>query len=176
MKTLLSISNPILNLSELPTRKPKIPSFQPFTTTTIKHKFKPHASAKGFSTSNGSMERTSKKANEDNNKKNKKNDDNDEIPQEVYNRMIKRILISVGFPMGLGLAFLQLFGVLKENQIWDVPLWIPFITTLFTFGASALGIAYGSLSTSFDAERKESLLGLEEVQRNWVEMWKQEEE
>ncbi|XP_054784922.1 uncharacterized protein PAM68-like [Prosopis cineraria] len=175
MKTLIFASNPILHLSELPTRKPKIAYFQTIPITTIKHEFKPHANPKGFSSvSNGSIETTSKKANDDNNKK--KNDENDEIPQEVFNRMIVRILVSVGLPMGLGLAFLHIFGVLKENQLWDVPLWLPFTTTLFTFGASALGIPYGSLSTSFDAGRKESLLGLEEVQRNWLEMWKEEDQ
>ncbi|KAI9085188.1 hypothetical protein K1719_032821 [Acacia pycnantha] len=178
MKTLIFSSNPIFNLSEPPTRKLKIPSFQSTNTNTIvKHKFKPHTNAKGFSASDGSIKTTSKKANDnDDNNKKKKNDEDDEIPQEVYNRMIVRILVSVGLPMGLGLAFLQIFGVLKEKQIWDVPLWLPFTTSLFTFGASALGIAYGSLSTSFDAERKESLLGFEEVQRNWVEMWKEENE
>lgn len=78
--------------------------------------------------------------------------------------------------MGLGLAFLHLFGELKEHQVWEAPLWLPFTTTFLTFGASALGIAYGTLSTSLDAERKGSVLGLEEVQRNWVEMWKEEDE
>ncbi|XP_028792193.1 uncharacterized protein PAM68-like [Neltuma alba] len=140
MKTLIFASNPILHLSEPPIRKPKTQTFQPSITTTIlKDKFKSHANAKGFSASNGSIGSTNKKANEENNKK--KNDDNDEIPQEVYNRMIVRILVSVGLPMGLGLAFLQIFGVLKEKQLWDVPLWLPFNNNSVNIGASALGIA-----------------------------------
>ncbi|KAK2366790.1 protein PAM68, chloroplastic [Trifolium repens] len=89
-------------------------------------------------------------------------------------RIIGRILFSVLVPMALGLSFLHLYGELKEREIWNGPLWIPFLTTLVTFGASALGIAYGVLSTSLDAEREGSLLGFQEVEKNWVEMWQQE--
>lgn len=76
--------------------------------------------------------------------------------------------------MATGLALLHLFGVVKEQNLWDAPLWLPFLTTLITFGASTLGIAYGTLSASWDPKKKGSLLGLEEAQRNWVEMWKEE--
>ncbi|GAU39454.1 hypothetical protein TSUD_290200 [Trifolium subterraneum] len=77
--------------------------------------------------------------------------------------------------MGLGLSFLHLYGELKEREIWDAPLWIPFITTLVTFGASSVGIAYGVLSSSLDAEREGTLLGFQEIEKNWVEMWQQED-
>ncbi|KAL1059530.1 hypothetical protein V6Z11_1Z031600 [Gossypium hirsutum] len=102
-----------------------------------------------------------------------KNED-EKIPQVVFERMIARILVSVGVPMATGLALLHLFGVAKEQNLWDAPLWLPFLTTLITFGASTLGIAYGTLSASWDPKKKGSLLGLEEAQRNWVEMWKEE--
>ncbi|OAY30327.1 uncharacterized protein PAM68-like [Manihot esculenta] len=109
-------------------------------------------------------------------KQNTNSDDDDEIPEEVVYRVIKRILVSVGAPMALGLALLKFFGTVKEQGIWDVPLWLPFTTTFLTFGTSALGIAYGALSTSLDPNEKGSLLGIEEVQQNWVEMWKEEDE
>ncbi|KAE8705295.1 Detected protein of unknown function [Hibiscus syriacus] len=102
------------------------------------------------------------------------NSEDDEIPQVVFERMISRILVSVGVPMATGVALLHLFGEAKDRNLWDVPLWLPFLTTLLTFGASTLGIAYGTLSSSWDSERKDSLLGLEEAQRNWVELWKEE--
>ena len=57
---------------------------------------------------------------------------------------------------------------------FDVPLWLPFLTTFITFGASTPGIAYGTLSARWDPEKKGSFLGLEKAQRNWVEMWKEE--
>ncbi|EEF49047.1 conserved hypothetical protein [Ricinus communis] len=101
--------------------------------------------------------------------------DDEELPKEVVNRVIKRILVSVGVPMALGLAFLKFFGSVREQGIWDVPVWIVFATTFLTFGTSALGIAYGALSASLDPNKKGSLLGFEEVQENWVEMWKEED-
>ncbi|KAL3837665.1 hypothetical protein ACJIZ3_022256 [Penstemon smallii] len=89
--------------------------------------------------------------------------------------MIPRILFYVGVPLVFGFALLQVFGLLKEGGFWDVPIWLPFSTTFLTFGASALGIAIGSLSTSLDAEKEGSLLGLEQLEKNWDEMWKEED-
>ncbi|KAJ1404403.1 PAM68-like [Sesbania bispinosa] len=179
MKTLLCASNPSLYLTKSSPRKPKFPPFHPTTTEKLSyhHPFstlKPLASAKGFSSSRPSIVESDvtgkrKPSRRDNN-------EDDEIPREVFYRIIRRILFSVGVPMGLGLAFLHLYGELKDRQIWDAPLWVPFMTTLLTFGASALGIAYGTLSTSLDAEREGSFLGLDEVQKNWVEMWQEDQD
>ncbi|CAN1267580.1 Uncharacterized protein PAM68-like [Linum perenne] len=90
--------------------------------------------------------------------------------------MTARIFVAVGAPMGLGLGLLSLIGYVKERNIVDVPMWVPFLTTLFTFTVSIMGIAYGGLSTSLDKDRKGSLLGIEEAKMNWGEMWKEEEE
>lgn len=110
-------------------------------------------------------------------RKNDNEDDDDEkIPQAVFDRMIVRILFFVGVPMGIGVALLNLFGAVKAQRSWDVPVWLPFLTTFIFFGASALGIAYGTLSTSWDEEKKGSLLGLEEAQQNWVDMWMEEDD
>uniref|UniRef100_A0A7N0V368 Uncharacterized protein n=1 Tax=Kalanchoe fedtschenkoi TaxID=63787 RepID=A0A7N0V368_KALFE len=100
-------------------------------------------------------------------------DDEDEIPKAVMERMSVRIVASVVTPMGLGLGFLSVFGALRDQNVWDVPLWVPVATSFFTFGASALGIPYGALSTSWDPDTKGSFLGLEQLERNWVELWKQ---
>ncbi|KAF2315562.1 hypothetical protein GH714_040070 [Hevea brasiliensis] len=131
-----------------------------------------HGNAKGFASSKPPLtEDGTRNINEQNN-----SDHDDEIPKEVFNRITKRILVSVGAPMAPGLAVLKFFGTVKEQGIWDVPLWLPFTTTFLTLGTSALGIAYGALSTSLDPNKKGSLLGLEEAQRNWAEMWKEEDE
>ncbi|KAF2312224.1 hypothetical protein GH714_028604 [Hevea brasiliensis] len=98
-------------------------------------------------------------------KQNSNSDEDEEIPNEVFNRIIKRILVSVGAPMALGLAFLMFFGAAKEQGIWDVPLWIPFTTTFLTFGTSALGIAYGALSTSLDPNKRVRYSGLKRPSR-----------
>ncbi|KAK7315141.1 hypothetical protein VNO77_33673 [Canavalia gladiata] len=176
MKTLICASNPALYLSKFsPPWKPKFPTFYP--AEKLNHPLstiKPHASTKGFSSSRPSSVEESDVTN---NKKpiRGKNNGDDELPKEVMYRITGRILFAVGVPMGLGLAFLHLFGELKDAQVWDAPLWVPFLTTFLTFGASTIGIAYGALSTSLDAEKKGSFLGLEQVQKNWVEMWQEED-
>ncbi|KAL6123178.1 hypothetical protein ACLB2K_075701 [Fragaria x ananassa] len=134
------------------------------------HHIQPHAnSSKGFG--NNTPAATMK---ERPSSKNPKNDD--EIPQVVTERMLVRIVAAVGLPLATGIAFLNVFEYIKENHLWDVPVWLPFLTTLLTFGTSALGIAYGALSTSWDAEKKGSILGFEEAQKNWVDMWREEDE
>ncbi|KAJ8773180.1 hypothetical protein K2173_028357 [Erythroxylum novogranatense] len=102
------------------------------------------------------------------------NSDEEEIPEEIFYRMIRRILVAVGVPMGLGLALLYVFGVVREQNLWEVPMWLPFSTTFITFGASLFGIVYGALSTSLDPNNKGSVLGLEEAQKHWDEMWEEE--
>ncbi|XP_010482653.1 PREDICTED: uncharacterized protein PAM68-like [Camelina sativa] len=101
-------------------------------------------------------------------------DDDPPIPQEVFERMMGRIVVSVGTPLGLGVAILKILEVVKDRHVWDVPLWVPFLTTLVTFGSSALGIAYGSLSTNLDPTKTNSVFGLKEAKENWVEMWKED--
>lgn len=76
--------------------------------------------------------------------------------------------------MGIGLVLLQVFSILKESNLLNLPNWVPFLTTFVTFGSSSLGIAYGTLSTSWDPEDKGSVLGFDEAKRNWVEMWKED--
>ncbi|KAK9045183.1 hypothetical protein V6N11_059072 [Hibiscus sabdariffa] len=174
MKTLLSLETQHFYLPNPSPRDPRTPTLLPSIIKTQKQNqpsstWKLHANAKGFSGTPRPRD-TAK----DKNNKNKSNNEDDEIPQVVFERMIRRILVSVGVPLATGVALLNLFGEAKDRNLWDVPLWLPFLTTLITFGASTLGIAYGTLSSSWDAERKGSLLGLEEAQRNWVEMWKEE--
>ncbi|KAA8539963.1 hypothetical protein F0562_026655 [Nyssa sinensis] len=138
-----------------------------------------HAGAKGF---NGASANTQKEKSTSKETVSRKSfgsddgDDDDKIPEVVMERMIVRILSYVGVPLITGIAFLQVFGIVKEQNLWDVPLWLPALTTFITFGASALGIAYGTLSTSWDPEKKGSVLGFEEAQKNWVEMWREEED
>ncbi|KAH0465227.1 hypothetical protein IEQ34_005330 [Dendrobium chrysotoxum] len=100
-------------------------------------------------------------------------DDDDEIPQEVFDRMIRRVLFYVGTPMVTGLALLYVLSLLKEHGLYDVPGWLPLTTILISFGTSGLGIGLGTLSTSWDPEVEGSLLGFEEAKKNWPVMWKE---
>ncbi|KAL0304329.1 UNVERIFIED_CONTAM: putative protein PAM68-like [Sesamum radiatum] len=106
-----------------------------------------HGGAKGFTGVAKGRETIARKSNYT-----ERNEEFEEMTEVVWERMISRILVSVGVPLGIGFA-LQAFGVLKEQEVWDVPKWLPFLTTFITFGASALGIAYGSLSTSLEQRK-----------------------
>ncbi|XP_065869212.1 uncharacterized protein PAM68-like [Euphorbia lathyris] len=101
-------------------------------------------------------------------------EDEEEIPRDVFNRLILRVCVCVGVPMVLGYGFLSIFGALRE-QGYDVPKWMPFLSSFLTFGASCFGIPYGALSTSLDPDRKGSVLGFDEAQKHWVEMWEEED-
>lgn len=180
MKTLVCLQQPNLHIIKPSPWHPRAPTLHPIATKDLNlppRTWKLHAEAKGFGVApstalgkkTGQKETVPRKNSEN-------NDDDEKIPQVVFDRIIVRILFFVGAPLGLGVALLNLFGVVKDQHLWDVPAWLPFLTTFFTFGASALGIAYGTLSTSWDAERKGSLLGLEEAKQNWVDMWKEEED
>jgi len=133
--------------------------------------WKLHAQAKGFGAKEGN-ENAPKLSTK---KQGRGEEDEDPIPQVVFDRMIRRIVASVGVPLVVGVLLLKLFDLLKENHVLQVPLWIPFITTFVTFGSSVLGVAYGSLSTSWDPEEEGSFLGLEQATQNWTEMWQEDE-
>ncbi|CAN6564872.1 unnamed protein product [Malus baccata var. baccata] len=168
MKTLIFFSQPSLSPSSSSPWKPKTLTFHPRTLQNQSHPKRSFGSVQPATTKETP---TSK-----NSGKNDNNDGDEEVPQVVFERMLVRIIAAVGLPLATGFAFLKFFDAVKENHLWDVPLWLPFFTTLLTFGTSALGIAYGALSTSWDAEKKGSVLGLEEAQSNWVEMWREEDE
>ncbi|XP_042491135.1 uncharacterized protein PAM68-like [Macadamia integrifolia] len=137
------------------------------------------AEAKGFGGKSLTVSESNKKSQRDNVKNTGRNsgeDDNDTIPEVVFERMIVRILFFVGSPMAMGLAMLQVFDKLKEQEVWDVPLWLPFLMVSLAFGTSGVGLAYGTLSSSWDPDKKGSFLGWEEAQKNWPELWKEENE
>lgn len=98
----------------------------------------------------------------------------DELPQVVFDRILRRILFTVGVPMASGVALLNVYDALKRGGGAEVPSWVQLLTILLSFGTSALGIAYGTLSASWDPEKEGSLLGVDEAWTNWPELWKEE--
>uniref|UniRef100_A0A0A9GFL2 Uncharacterized protein n=1 Tax=Arundo donax TaxID=35708 RepID=A0A0A9GFL2_ARUDO len=101
-------------------------------------------------------------------------DDDDELPQPVFDRILRRIMFTVGVPMASGVALLSVYDALERGQGVEVPSWLPLLTILVAFGTSALGIAYGTLSTSWDPEKEGSLLGIDEARANWPVLWAEE--
>ncbi|KAF5743502.1 hypothetical protein HS088_TW08G00086 [Tripterygium wilfordii] len=178
METLLCSQKPPLHAPQIPpTSEPNTsPILNPTAKQTPTHdpkSWKLQANAKGFAGRSPAKGRPKKP---ETTVRHRTSEDDDEIPKEVFYRIIKRILVSVGVPMALGLLSLQIFGVIIEQKLWDVPRWVPILATLLTFGSSTIGLAYGALSASLDPEKKGSVLGLEEAQQNWAEMWRDDEE
>lgn len=101
-------------------------------------------------------------------------DDDDELPQPVFDRILRRIAFTVGLPMASGVALLNVYDALKRGQGVVVPSWVPLLTILVAFGTSALGIAYGTLSASWDPNKEGSLLGIDEARANWPVLWQEE--
>uniref|UniRef100_A0A0E0LB18 Protein PAM68, chloroplastic n=1 Tax=Oryza punctata TaxID=4537 RepID=A0A0E0LB18_ORYPU len=93
------------------------------------------------------------------------------IPEVVTNRMMRRVGVSVGAPLAVGVAFLPAFYYLKTAARVDVPTWIPFGVSFVFFGAALLGVSYGIVSASWDPAREGSLLGWNEARRNWPVFW-----
>ena len=100
--------------------------------------------------------------------------DDDELPQPVFDRILRRIAFTVGLPMASGVALLNVYDALKRGQGVVLPSWVPLLTILVAFGTSALGIAYGTLSASWDPDKEGSLLGIDEAQANWPVLWQEE--
>ncbi|XP_043718107.1 uncharacterized protein PAM68-like [Telopea speciosissima] len=168
METLFCLGIPPLHLKRAsPFCTERSPTLL-FTQRTLKLQ----AEAKGFGGDSVTVSEN-KRSQRDNNGE---DDENDTIPEVIFERMMVRILFFVGSPMGIGLAMLQVFDKLKEQEVWDVPLWLPFLMASLAFGTSGVGLAYGTLSTSWDPEKKGSLLGWIEAQQNWPELWKEEKE
>ncbi|KAG6504321.1 protein PAM68, chloroplastic-like [Zingiber officinale] len=93
------------------------------------------------------------------------------IPEAVTNRMMRRMGVSIGIPLFVGLLFFPFFYYLKAVAKLDVPSWVPVLVSFFFFGASLLGISYGIVSASWDPLREGSFLGWTEAQRNWPVFW-----
>ncbi|KAJ6738417.1 hypothetical protein OIU74_003383 [Salix koriyanagi] len=149
MNTLVCSQKSPLYLANFSPWKPMAPSIIPTsiqkTLNNPPSTWKAQANAKGFGSTPPSVQETSIK-------KTSSDADDEKIPEEVMYRIIKRVLASVGAPMALSFASMQLIG------------------------ASVCGIAYGALSTSMDPNEKGSFLGFEQIQKNWVEMWREEDE
>ncbi|XP_031117322.1 uncharacterized protein PAM68-like [Ipomoea triloba] len=176
MKTLIALQHPFLYLpkpipstqriSLLPHETAnKNPNFNRMRARKLQAK-----AAKGF----GGAPATKSKRKADSDEEGE--DEDEKLPEDVWNRITRRILFYVGAPMATGLVLVQILGTVKERGIWDVPNWVPILTIFVFLSASTLGVAYGALSASWVSDREGSALGFEEAQRNWAEMWREDDD
>jgi len=88
------------------------------------------------------------------------------IPQQVTDRMLKRITTFSGIPLLFGFSTGPIFYGLKVFAHADVAPWQFFLASTATFGAALVGITYGVLSASWEPSREGTFWGLEEFKTN----------
>jgi len=95
-------------------------------------------------------------------------------PQVVVDRMFRRMLVSAGAPVLLGLLLLPAFWYARVVAKIEYPPWLVYLTQGVFFGGGLLGITYGILSTSWEPRREGSALGFEEFKANVAVMTNKE--
>eukprot|EP00890_Picochlorum_soloecismus_P001241 jgi/Picsp_1/2117/NSC_05582-R1_protein len=83
------------------------------------------------------------------------------VPEQITNRMLKRILLFSGGPVLLGMLLFPAFYYVKKVQGIDLPVW-----SVYIIQTGLLGISYGIISSSWDTSREGSLSGWNEFQTN----------
>lgn len=91
---------------------------------------------------------------------------NDTVPEQITDRMLRRIALFSGGPIVFGMLLFPLFYYIKKVQGIDLPVWAVYIVQTSVFGGGLLGISYGIISSSWDPQREGSLLGWNEFQAN----------
>jgi hypothetical protein len=90
----------------------------------------------------------------------------DVMPEAIGERMLKRMLVFFGIPLGLGVLSFVAFIVAARFYDMTIRPTTVALTTQAIFALSVVGITYGPLSASWDEEREGSALGFEEVGKN----------
>ena len=88
------------------------------------------------------------------------------IPENVSQRMIRRMAIFSGIPTGLGmLSFFVFYWIVSHNWL-DVPTSAVGAVSLGLFGLGIVGLSYGIFSASWDEHRVGGWWGWQEFTEN----------
>ena len=90
---------------------------------------------------------------------------NQAIPNDVANRMARRVAISTGVPSVMGMAVFVISYLLVSRGILDVPPSITLVASGLFFLLGLAGLSYGVLSASWESQPG-TLLGLEHLKPN----------
>ena len=90
----------------------------------------------------------------------------DTLPQEVADRMLRRMVAFAGAPAAVALSALPLARHLESSGALDIRAWQALLFTGALFAASIAGVTYGAVSASWDPARAGSLLGWSEAKVN----------
>lgn len=97
------------------------------------------------------------------------------IPEQVSQRMVRRMALFCGVPTGLGLASFPTGYFILQQGI-ELPNVAVLLVSLGFLGLGVLGLTYGVLSASWDEETPGDALGWSEFKLNLgrtLESWKE---
>ncbi len=97
------------------------------------------------------------------------------IPEEVTQRMVRRMAFFSGIPSLLGMATFIASYIAVTQLHYNLPNSAVLLVSLGFFGLGVLGLSYGILSASWEPEQSGSLIGAEEFGINFSRMqaaWK----
>ena len=90
---------------------------------------------------------------------------NQPIPNDVANRMARRVAIATGLPSLMGMGVFVGSYVLVSRGILDIPPGITLVTSGLFFLLGLVGLSYGVLSASWEPQPG-TLLGIEHIKPN----------
>ena len=88
------------------------------------------------------------------------------IPEAVSQRMIRRMALFSGIPTSLGIGTFILSYFVVTNAWFKLPNIAVVLVSMGFFGLGVLGLSYGVLSASWDAETPGSKFGWEQFTTN----------
>ena len=88
------------------------------------------------------------------------------IPEEVSQRMIRRMAFFSGIPTSLGIASFFVFYWIVSRELLELPPYTVVLVSMGLFGLGVLGLSYGLISASWDEGRIGTKFGWEEFKAN----------
>lgn len=92
------------------------------------------------------------------------------IPEDVSQRMFRRMLVFSGVPLSLAMLSIVASYFIISRHLFELPRTAVLVVSLGFFGMSVLGLSYGVLSASWDENRIGKPLGWKEFVTNWGRM------
>ncbi|QDZ38807.1 DUF3464 family protein [Euhalothece natronophila Z-M001] len=88
------------------------------------------------------------------------------IPEEVSQRMVRRMAFFSGIPTSLGIASFFIFYWIVSRELLELPPYTVVLVSMGLFGLGVLGLSYGVISASWDEGRLGTRVGWEEFKAN----------
>ncbi|MFP4253020.1 MAG: PAM68 family protein [Halothece sp.] len=88
------------------------------------------------------------------------------IPEEVSQRMVRRMAFFSGIPTSLGIASFFVFYWIVSKDLLELPPYTVVLVSMGLFGLGVLGLSYGLISASWDEGRLGTRFGWEEFKAN----------